>query len=80
MIKMVAPSMANRVIDHSILVSTDSGSVVSLNHLQQMQNSLSSCPLRTLTTRDFPFPPQNNAMKGPIPSSILNMWKQSSEK
>ena len=41
MIKMVAPSMASRVIDRAIQVSTDDGSLVLLNHLQQMQDSLS---------------------------------------
>lgn len=44
MIKMVAPSMAYRVIDRAIQVSTECGPQA-LNHLQHMQSSLTfSCP------------------------------------
>ncbi|XP_060257204.1 acyl-CoA dehydrogenase family member 10-like isoform X1 [Ovis aries] len=89
MIKMVAPSMASRVIDRAIQVSTDDGSLVLLNHLQDSKFLSFSCPTSckliaalccTPPIHDCPFPPQNNPMRCPIPASTLNTWKQKHRK
>ena len=73
MIKMVAPSMASRVIDRAIQVSTDDGSLVLLNHSQDSEFLSFSCPTPyklitalccTPPIHDCPFPPQVQPCEG----------------
>ena len=89
MIKMVAPSMASRVIDRAIQVSTDDGSLVLLNHSQDSKFLSFSCPTSCKLTAALCctppimtvlFLPRYNPMRGPIPASILNTWKQKHSK